>query len=743
MVRFALAAALTTAAALTAAAPAAHAQDVPCPGAQPACPWTAASQVGQRDGGVLRFPQAIAVAPDGTVYVGDQGSRTVQAFGPDGRWLRSLGQAGTRAGELSGVGALAVAGDGTVLVADGQNKLVRFTPDGRLVRSWGKAGSDVGEFLFGGGRGNDAGAGGGLAVANGIVYVADSGNDRIQRFDLDGGRGTVIVPPGQLGYPKGLAVRGSRLFVADNQNHRVLVKDTGGRTLREIRTGAGSGGAMQHPYGVTTDPQGRVYVSDNLGQRVLRFSTGPTYPYKGRWGSYGTRPGQLAYPRAIATNAAGEVLVTNTGNDRVDVFDRGGALVRSFGTSGRAPGQFGTPLGVAADASGMRAVTDSVNGRVQVLAPDGSVLAVWGSPNPGPTILPRPVAVAFDGAGNAYVLDQRRARIVVFSRTTGQPVRTIGAQGSGPGKLLDPSALAIDADGTLFVADTGNRRIAQFAADGAYLGAITGAGAVRGIAVTPAGDRIYTADSANRIVVRGGDGAQVAQFGGTGNKLGKLNAPGQMTVDAAGTLWVADRGNSRVQRFGPDGERLLAVGERGTGPGQFLHPTGISVDCRGTLTVTDSSNNRVQQFALAAPPAATCTPVPAPATPPAPKLPTLPPPDGPAVSLDVVRRSGLLGRGLPIRVGCDTGCDLTLTATLTPRATPKKGRRTSVTLAAVRAALPAGDTKLLRVRPTPAQVRRLRKALRGRKGLVATLSVTAVPAAGETTSLTQRVEAGA
>jgi tripartite motif-containing protein 71 len=62
-------------------APAARAA---CPGAGDPCPYTDATQSGQRGGGVLRFPQAVAVGPDGSVYVGDQSSHVVQVFGADG-----------------------------------------------------------------------------------------------------------------------------------------------------------------------------------------------------------------------------------------------------------------------------------------------------------------------------------------------------------------------------------------------------------------------------------------------------------------------------------------------------------------------------------------------------------------------------------------------------------------------------------------------------------------------------------
>jgi tripartite motif-containing protein 71 len=709
----------------------------------PSCPYTAAAQIGQRGEGVMRFPQAVAIGPDGSVYVADQASHVVQVFGPDGVFRREVGIAGSQPGQLGAVGAIAVAPDNTLLVADGSNRIDRFDANGALLNSWGGTGSAVGQFRFGAGGGNSAAAGGGLAVSGNFVYVADTGNDRIQRFTLDGGHGAEIVAPGQLANPRGIAVRGTRLLVADDQHHRLVVYDTGGHLLRVVGSNGSGPGQLNFPYGVAADRSGRVFVADDLNHRVVRFSSGPDYPYKARWGSYGIGPGQLAYPRGLAVDQAGNVYVANTGDDRVDVFDRGGTLLRSFGSSGRAAGQFDEPLGVAADASGIRAVTDAVNGRVELLNPDGSIAAVWGSPAPGPTILPRPVAVAFDGGGNAYVLDERRSRIVVFSRATGLPVRSIGSPGSAPGQLLDPSALTIDAGGTIAVADSGNERIARFGTGGTYLGSITGIGDARGIAVSPDGQRTYVTTSAGRIDVYDPTGEQIDEFAGRGSKLGKLEAPGQIAVDAAGNLWVADRGNNRVQQFGPDGERLGMFGGRGIGAGEFVHPTGVSIDCHGTLTVTDSSNNRVQQFALAAPAAPACAALPPVASPPPPKLPTLPAPLGPQVSLRVLRTAGLVSsRNLPLRVGCDTTCTLTATATATPAASPPRThKRVTVALATVKLKLPAGETKIVRPALSLKKARQLTKALRGRRGLKVNVQISAVAATGEPTTITKRMRA--
>lgn len=710
---------------------------IPCApaAAQEPAPYSSVIQIGDRANGTLRFPQAIAIGTDGNVYVGDQGTHVIQVFRPDGTFLRTVGEPGTRAGELTAVGALAAAPDGSIVAADGRNKIERFAADGSRITGWGGTGTAVGKFKFGGGRANDAGAGGGLAVGGDTIYVADSGNNRIQRFALDGTRGTEIVKPGVLSHPKGLAVRKTRLFVADDQNHRILVMDTGGRQLTTIGGGSGERpGQLNYPYGVALDTAGRVFVADNMNQRILRFSTGPSYPYKGRWGSYGTQPGQLAYPRGIAIDPSGNVYVTNTGNDRIDVYDRGGKLLRAFGRSGRAEGQFNAPFGAAADAAGFRAITDSNNGRVTILNPDGSVVSEWGSPAPGPTILPRPVAVAFDANGTAYVLDQRRARIVVFSRTTGRPVRTIASQGRDGGQLLDPSAIAISGGGTIYVADSGNKRIARFTTAGQHLGSITDTGTVRGIAVSPDGTAVYAADAENRISVYDQAGVLRDDFGGTGSKLGKLNAPAQMTVDAAGNLWVADRGNNRVQQFGPAGERLVSIGRRGTGAGEFIYPTGVSVDCRGTLTVTDAYNNRVQQFALAAPATTGCRDLPALGRPPAPQMPTLPAPEGPLLTLKPLRTTGVLSsRQLPLRVGCDTVCSVTTRVTL---AAKRGKKRVVVTATGPKVSVPAGETRIVRVRLTAAQAARLPRG----KAITANVDVTATASVGAPTTVTRQLQ---
>src|SRR5262245_28590386 len=105
-----------------------------------AAPYSDMKVIGKRAEGVLRFPQASAVGPDGSVYVADQHSHAIQVFGPDGTFRRELGAAGTGPGGLTSVGAVAVAADGSVYVADGADRIDRFAADGSLLNSWGSSG---------------------------------------------------------------------------------------------------------------------------------------------------------------------------------------------------------------------------------------------------------------------------------------------------------------------------------------------------------------------------------------------------------------------------------------------------------------------------------------------------------------------------------------------------------------------------------------------------------------------------
>ena len=86
-------------------------------------------------------------------------------------------------------------------------------------------------------------------------------------------------------------------------------------------------------------------------------------------------------------------------------------------------------------------------------------------------------------------------------------------------------------------------------------------------------------------------------FGGKGSGLGRLHEASGIALDPVGTVYVADTGNNRVQKFDADGEYLAEVGDFGWDPGQFNQPSGVAIGRSGReVYVADSQNNRIQLF---------------------------------------------------------------------------------------------------------------------------------------------------
>jgi hypothetical protein len=214
-------------------------------------------------------------------------------------------------------------------------------------------------------------------------------------------------------------------------------------------------------------------------------------------------------------------------------------------------------------------------------------------------------------------------------------------------------------------------------------------------------------------------GTDLAELG-----VGTLRSPAQIDVDAAGRIWVADRGHDRVVAFNPDGSTATVFGQRGVADGEFIEPAGVSVACNGLVTVADSDNNRVQQFqtGFGSGACASLAPI---TPPPDPILATQPDPVPPEVMVEATRSSRLLAiRQFPLKVRSDTPVRLSVAVSLKPRSGKP---RPSVRLSFSPISLEAGRTVTVRPRLSVAGVRRLAKALKGRRGLTADVVVTATP----------------
>src|SRR6266566_6054591 len=318
-----------------------------CPGSGAgSCPYVAVQSIGQRAEGVLRFPEAVTLDPQGDVFVADQLSYVVQKFSPDGAFETEWGSYGGGHGQFGPIGGLAADAAGDVYVVDSShNRIEKFDPSGSFITSWGHRGNAPGQFRFFSSQNPTQPPGGGIAAAGGYVYVADSGNDRIERFNLEGGEplawGTRGTGPGQFSYPRGVAANSSEVLVADDDNHRIEKFDTSGAFEASAGSQGTGPGKFGFPYGVALDGAGNAYVADDINHRIVKL--GGELAFQRAWGGLGSGPGQLAFPRALAADRAGDTYVADTANGRIQVFDPEGNFLRAFGASGRALGAMTAP----------------------------------------------------------------------------------------------------------------------------------------------------------------------------------------------------------------------------------------------------------------------------------------------------------------------------------------------------------------------------------------------------------------
>ena len=268
------------------------------------------------------------------------------------------------------------------------------------VAVWGKAGSGQGEFNEPRGLAADA---------QGNVYVADTKNDRIQKFSPTGDVlavwGEDGEQPGQFKDPHGIAVGpDGSVFVADTWNHRVQKFDPNGKFIKEWKPEPGFWG----PRGIAVSKNGTVYVTDTGNKRIVSFnSDGVQIDY---WGQDGSAPGQLIEPVGVAINPADEVVIADTGNRRLQFFNTDGTFIREWPVFGM--DEFYTEPYVATRGDDVF-VTDSFNHRFARYV-DGKVTGVWGRTGSGAGEFNRPIGIAVAPDGSVYISDTLNNRIQKF-----------------------------------------------------------------------------------------------------------------------------------------------------------------------------------------------------------------------------------------------------------------------------------------------------------------------------------------
>ena len=316
------------------------------------------------------------------------------------------------------------------------------------------------------------------------------------------------------------------------------------------------GAAFMSPFALhsqTTQPSSPNQPAQPAGGSGVSASAQPLLSFAGAQLPLGSG---LNNPFGIVMDAAGDLFIADTANNRVVELPAGGGAQTTVGSG------FSGPTGLAVDAAGDLFVADTGNGQVVEIPAGGGAQTTVASG------LVSPVGVAVDAAGDLFIADPTNTSLAK------KPLNSRHAASSVGSGLSHPEGVALDAAGDLFIADTGDSSVVEVpAGGGAQTTVASGLNGPIGLAVDGSGD-LFIANTGNNSVV------EVPAGGGAQTTVGiELSGPSGVALDPAGDVFIADTGNSRalkvVTEFSVNlgGVNVCAAGQAAPAP------------CSGTATL--------------------------------------------------------------------------------------------------------------------------------------------------------------
>ena len=278
------------------------------------------------------------------------------------------------------------------------------------ISAIGRSGQGAGQFLRPAGLDLDH---------KGLLYVADSGNNRVQVVDSEGNfvseYGVRGWRTGEFDNPTDVAINFQRteiLYVADTDNHRIQYCNLIDQIFYVMVGGSEEDKVdaqieFDLPGGVSVGRNGEVCVVDTGNHRFVLFNTDGIRVLMR--GSFGGARQQFRDPTDLVADAHGNIYIVDSGNHRIKKYDFSGNLVQTWGTAGQDPGQFREPRHIDIDRWGYLYVTDRGNQRVQVFTKNGEAVMAFGE-----ELLVEPVGIAIFKNDFVFVSDVAANDIKVF-----------------------------------------------------------------------------------------------------------------------------------------------------------------------------------------------------------------------------------------------------------------------------------------------------------------------------------------
>lgn len=241
-----------------------------------------------------------------------------------------------------------------------------------------------------------------------------------------------------------------------------------------------SNNQFNRPTGIFVANNNMIYVADNENDRILVLTqSGSTIGFYAKFGSLGTSNNQLSKPNDVTVSNSGKIYIADTENHRIQVLTQSGTTLGFYATFGQRFGTpeitLGFPKGVFVDSDDKIFIADHARHRIQVLTQSGTTLGFYttfGTNGTADNQFDYLKGITKSNDGKIYVADSRNHRIQVLtiSGTTIGFYTSFGTLGSENNELNYPEKVAVGSDGTIYVSDKFNRRVQVLTQTGRNLG---------------------------------------------------------------------------------------------------------------------------------------------------------------------------------------------------------------------------------------------------------------------------------
>ncbi|WP_374029183.1 6-bladed beta-propeller [Bdellovibrio bacteriovorus] len=541
------------------------------------------------------FPVSIELTPEGHLLVASQGelSGGVHEYDPTtDELVLAFGPPGSADQQLNAP-ISATLHNNLIYVLDADSYKV-FDRNGTFLSKVGTSGFANGQF-------NSP-----MDIAidkNGLIYIADCGNDRVQVFNSNGTHNRNIglgfgSGNGQMNCPYGIDVDDDlNVYVVEYDNDRVQKFDSSGNFVMKFGVSGIGVGQFQQAARVRVDSLGNIWVAEISRQELIKFSSAGTYiaTYKGDAGGHDP----IGVPFDFFFGPDDSIYIADGNNKRIEVWDKNGVNQKTYRNYTSAEGALSLPTGLWIDSADNFFVAQSGAGT----SPQGSYkfdsrgnyLVTYGSKGTGVGQLEYGFDSATDSEGHIYITDNLANNIEKFA-SDGTHLLTIGSAGTNPGQFNGPSGIYIDKNDIIYVADLGNSRVQKLSKDGTYLGEIGNSG---GAGQLDQPSTVHLDKDGNIYVCTIGASRKIYKYDASGNFLFSFgDGPYRfgIYVDSVGNIYSTNYDQNRVDKFDSGGNFLVSFGSLGSFLGELQAPADIAGDSYGNLYVVDVYNHRVQKF---------------------------------------------------------------------------------------------------------------------------------------------------